>query len=636
MKKWWVVTLLGLCLGASACGSDEDAHHVRTQDLTADEEAFARVGRLTADDASDGNQFAAALDADGRVVAVGAPQRKPGGAVYLFNLSGTQRRVIEGADGIGLGTHLAYQDGTLAALAPDDGPGGTLHVYRPTESGGMHRVAGLAPADVVGGDKFGAAIDIADTTLVVGAPGRGDGGEVWVYETETPTRNQWRPVAVLDSEDVGFGRTVALDADRLAVGARDDSNGAGTVTVFERNADGDWGASSRLTAPDESQRDEFGAAIDLDGRLLVAGAAESGALHLFEFDGEQWEPAATIVPPRATEGFGSSVALDDGRLVAGTFLSDERVWIYRRGSNGWEFASVFGALEEDPRPNYLGTHVAIVGDSVVVGGSDPPVMRNGDITGYRQGWVDVFRLNAAPIAEDASATGPEDRLFSLGLEVSEPDGETITSEVVRPPSHGTIEGEGTHLNYRSDMDYYGADDARIAFVDPYGARTEIEVDIEVTPVNDAPRGKKLSIQVHPGEPTPVALEAYDPEDDPIRVLIAGKPANGVIDGQRSPLTYTSDPTYQGFDFVEFRLTDGIDRSIVYELEIEVVAPRDPDLDSEEGPADPAGSTPSGVASSDGCATTGPPTPAGACPALLLLFLGALRLRTPSSSSRRRK
>jgi hypothetical protein len=275
----------------------------------------------------------------------------------------------------------------------------------------------------------------------------------------------------------------------------------------------------------------------------------------------------------------------------------------------------FGVLPDDPRPNYFGSDVALDGQLVVAAGPDPPIMGNDGITGYRQGWVDLFRPNASPEVASFDSAGLEDRLFALDLQVSDPDGDSIVSEIVRPPEHGEVTGSGVNLNYRGQTDFHGSDQARIAFLDPYGGRTEVGVDITVDPVNDAPKGSGVRVEVQAGEETPVALDAVDPEGDPIRVIIVNKPAHGVIEGESPPLRYTSDPTYHGYDFVKFRLTDGVDESIVYELEIEVVGEDQTDPSDDGAPDDEPEAERRG-ASGGGCTSTD--VPHGWAPFLMFL------------------
>ena len=160
-----------------------------------------------------------------------------------------------------------------------------------------------------------------------------------------------------DSDD-NFGFSVALDGDRLLVGApsRDaTAEDDGAVYAFARS-DGDWSERERLTAPTPAAGDHFGTAVALDGDDAVVGAPgrdgdrrDQGAAFAFAYAAGGWARAQTLTVPAGEEHndaeFGAAVALDAGTLAVGaprnpspegnqglvyTFSGDDGAWAPRQ------------------------------------------------------------------------------------------------------------------------------------------------------------------------------------------------------------------------------------------------------------------------------------------------------------------
>jgi hypothetical protein len=145
---------------------------------------------------------------------------------------------------------------------------------------------------------FGQAVALEGDRLVVGAPretGRtAKSGAVHVFEHDG---SGWVEVARLIAPDGEpwdqFGVELALDGDRLAVGAYFDDVGSkdsGAVYVFDRGPNG-WGLTLKQSPHDPSENQFFGAALDLAGSQLLVGAigdddsgTSGGAAYAYELD----------------------------------------------------------------------------------------------------------------------------------------------------------------------------------------------------------------------------------------------------------------------------------------------------------------------------------------------------------------
>lgn len=202
--------------------------------------------------------------------------------------------------------------------------------------------ATLVPADSSAEDRFGWSVAIEGRTLAVSAPqdfAPGGAGVVYVFAR---SGGQWVQQARLTSPDPRaddtFGGAIALDGDRLGVGATADDTEAGTNTgavyVFARSdsgtpdtaADDTWSLEAAITPADAQPFDLFGISVALDGAALVVGAwGEStfgnlaGSAYVFRRVGDSWIQEAKLYASDAagSDRFGVSVAIDGSVVVVG-------------------------------------------------------------------------------------------------------------------------------------------------------------------------------------------------------------------------------------------------------------------------------------------------------------------------------
>ncbi len=294
------------------------------------------------------------------------------------------------------------------------------------------------------GDLFGFSVDISGDTIVVGAihessdatgvlngsdPGPDndnslDSGAAYVFKR---TGTDWALEAYLkapnnDSGDL-FGASVAIDGGTIAVGAilersndpLDSANNAGTdngaVYVFVRDVV-TWTYQDYLKAPNTTDGDTFGSAVDLDGDTVVVGVyledsstsgiisgddlsaandtgSNNGAAYVFKRTGSTWDHQAYLKAPNNSneDYFGISVAIAADTVVVGAMLEDSStnsivhgadlsstnnledgsgaVYVFVRSEETWTHQAYLKAPNSGPFDRF--SHVAISGDVVVVG-----------------------------------------------------------------------------------------------------------------------------------------------------------------------------------------------------------------------------------------------------------------------------
>ena len=95
--------------------------------------------------------------------------------------------------------------------------------------------------------------------------------------------------------------------------------------------------------------------------------------------------------------------------------------------------------------------------------------------------------NTAPVASDLSVTTDEDTAFSITLNATDPEGDSLTYEIVAQPNSGGLSViSGNKVTYTPNSNYNGADSFTYKANDGHQDSNAATVTITVTPVNDAP------------------------------------------------------------------------------------------------------------------------------------------------------
>jgi len=318
-----------------------------------DEAGGYRTTRLTPPNPSAWELFGGAVAIHGNVLAVGAASNddraKDAGIVYVFAREqgewSFQARIA--AEDAGprkfFGQAVAaFEDRLVVGASYDNVAGeksGSAYVFRRTNDQ-WKQEAKLTASDAGAQDRFGNAVALSGTTIVVGAQ-FGDytrvenAGAVYVFEFDGRT---WVETAKLTADDPGrpdwFGACVSISGERILVGAvLDDHAGrdSGSAYVFERSANG-WKQTAKLCAPDVSAGDWFGGSVSLDADTAVVGAGRdddagnnAGAAYVFRHDGNRWQLRAKLTASDGAPGheFAAAVAVDGPLMVCGAGLDSE-------------------------------------------------------------------------------------------------------------------------------------------------------------------------------------------------------------------------------------------------------------------------------------------------------------------------
>lgn len=323
-----------------------------------------------------------------------------------------------------LGSTLALHGGLLASGAPDAHGAapraGAVALWEQLE--GAWRLTGLLWGDGRVGERFGASLDLEDGRLAVGAY-FADGpvprtGAVHIFEDGIREARLVPP----DAEEFdGFGWSVALDEDRLLVGAPFADRASfqsGEARVYVRSGGG-WVLQDTLLPAGLGSFDFLGYSVAWCGGQALVGAPGSdlagtdrGAVFVFEWSGAAWVERAPLVAADLPLGAGLGLALaaEGRRALAGAPGSGSvRIWCRRAGA--WE---VEATLEGKPA-SLFGAAVALDGALLCVGAPE----EQGSVHVYarkQDRWLPEMRLEgeAGGLLGQAVAVR-EDGLVAAGV-----------------------------------------------------------------------------------------------------------------------------------------------------------------------------------------------------------------------------
>lgn len=275
--------------------------------------------------------------------------------------------------GDGFAWRMSLSGDRLAVSAQYSGPDSTGSVYIFEYDGvDWEQQAKITPSDVASDPSklFGASLSLDGDVLVVGAPI--DGGTIGMgaaYFFEYDGAN-WIEVvkhvpADLDANSK-FGSAVSVRGSVVVVGAEFAPVGAfppdaGAAYVY-RKVGGVWQEEQKLGGSAPAPDGRFGTSLDLsdDGAYLAVGAwdqGNAGRVHLFEFGGSTWQEVDVLEPEGASFGddfrFGHAVALDLPIVYVGAPDSDTfgsssgSIYRYELIGANWEPTGAFGGDDTD-------------------------------------------------------------------------------------------------------------------------------------------------------------------------------------------------------------------------------------------------------------------------------------------------
>jgi hypothetical protein len=266
-----------------------------------------------------------------------------------------QRAVPDDAGASAQFGSAASLDGSLALLGADgeDSFHGAAYFYAKGDDGwtDLQRITPDDPNAAEFGFRTMLRDDIAIVTADMSGPNTGQ-GSAYVFSPNGTTWTQTQILSLADGTGFdNFGSAIALDGDRLVIGAHGvvfgDNFGQGAAYFFTRSASG-FTQAQQIIADDGALNDNFGNSAAMVGDTLFIGAngatvdgvALEGAVYAYAFDGEQWQQVQKITESSGAQFdfFGISLAFDGTTLMVGATESGGgpgSVYVFTNDGTSW-------------------------------------------------------------------------------------------------------------------------------------------------------------------------------------------------------------------------------------------------------------------------------------------------------------
>ena len=344
-------------VGAYGDDSSKGAAYVYNMDGTGEV-------KITASDGAASDFFGSSVAVSDTHVVVGAyaddDRGGSSGSVYVYNTDGTGEQKITASDGAVndlFGRSVAMSNTHVVVGAPyDNGIRGSAYVYNTDGTGEVK----ITASDAAGSDHFGWSVAMSDTHIVVGAFGNDDAGSntgsVYIYNLDGTGQVK---IVASDAFNGSFGRSVAIQGDKIIVGMPGEGGNRGSAYVYNTDGTGEV----KLTASDARNGDYFGGSVAIsDTKVIVAapyGDSYTGSAYIYNLDGTG-EVKITASDGASTAYFGESVAILGDKIVVGAPYNDDpsnsgSVYVYNMDGTGEVKITASDAAASDK----FGTSVAI-------------------------------------------------------------------------------------------------------------------------------------------------------------------------------------------------------------------------------------------------------------------------------------
>ncbi len=357
---------------------------------------WVETQKAVASDTLAGHQFGYSVAIDGDTAVIGSiPDGSTAGSgrAYVFIRNGDTWVEIQQLFGAGVsfgyffGVSVAI-DGDYAIVgATGDAGTGAAYVFRLAD-GAWNEQVRIVPPGSSGGDFVGTSVAISGDVALIGAQ---QSGTAHVYRRSGANWN-FEQALTASGGEAYFGIVSALENDRIVVGAPqvyDLNIGIGAAYVFDFNGT-TWVESAKLVGLDTVVGDHFGSAVALEGDRIIVGAfydsnddgSRAGAAYAFSKSGANWSQSAKILPQNEagadSASFGAWAELKDGVAYIGMAAAPAAQARFRAGSLA-VVPETPDALIDYQQELTLNTAQLVAGGKMNADGSDILFMNQDDL-----------------------------------------------------------------------------------------------------------------------------------------------------------------------------------------------------------------------------------------------------------------
>jgi len=185
-------------------------------------------------------------------------------------------------------------------------------------------------------------------------------------------------------------------------------------------------------------------------------------------------------------------------------------------------------------------------------------------------------------AEGEGVMTEEDTPVSITLLGSDPDGDTLTYNVVTGPSHGRLSGKAPKLTFTPQPNFNGTDSFTFNVNDGTADGVPVTVLIIVKAVNDPPTANDVSVTTQEDTLVSITLTGCDLDGDALSYSVVQDPSHGTLSGTGPNLIYTPNENFNGSDSFLFKVNDGTVDSAAATVSIHLKSVNDPPTASYVG------------------------------------------------------
>ncbi len=348
----WSVDIDGdYCVVGSAKDDDKGADAGSAYVYHLVNNVWTQIAKITASDGAAGDWFGSAVAIDGNYILVGSQfdddRGTSTGAAYLYYINKTTQEVFQTnkicpsylSGGMLFGAAVDISGDKIVIGTPYFYNGGAAYLfYREDES--VRSYQRINEYNGTNGDMYGYSVAINGDYVVVGANSdantvsRGGAAYVYYYNLNDLYVTELGKIVPNDvAIDDFFGYDVAVEYPYVVSSSRgDDDKGSnsGSFYVYKSDSSG-FSQFAKLTAFDGAANDQFGHRVDICSEYIVssayfdvAGYYRSGSAYLFRVVDDTVFYMRKIIPSdgRNNDNFGYSLAIDQGRIIAGSYYDD--------------------------------------------------------------------------------------------------------------------------------------------------------------------------------------------------------------------------------------------------------------------------------------------------------------------------
>lgn len=204
-------------------------------------------------------------------------------------------------------------------------------------------------------------------------------------------------------------------------------------------------------------------------------------------------------------------------------------------------------------------------------------------------FIIITPVNNPPTANADSVTTQEGTPVSITLVGCDVDGDLLSYQVIKGPSHGELSGTGPNLSYTPNEYFKGSDSFTFKVNDGTVDSIAAAVSINILPINNPPVASYSSKVVKQSPPVAEDDKVVMDEDESVSIILAGRDANeedemtfiiltnpshGKLSGTVPNVSYTPNPDFSGSDSFTFKVNDKTADSGAATISITVMAAND--------------------------------------------------------------